>query len=83
MLINVKYNTYNNAFIVAAILAGISGGLLLEYHKRDPLNLYLTENKLQHKLYNITITLVGATLTAYLALWTMRLLFAYGDSELA
>ena len=82
MLINVNFDSYNKAFIVSAILAGISGGLLLEYHKRDPLKLYLAETKLQHKLRNIAITLTAAVLTAYLALWIGRLLFGYGDSEL-
>ena len=82
MLISVKINTYNKAFVLAAVVAGFSGALLLEYHKRDPLQLFVTEDTLGHTLYNITITIVVAALAAYASLWTARFLFGYGKSDL-
>ena len=80
--LNFPENTYNKAFMINAMIAGISAGLLLEYKDRDPLRLYREEKKGTDKLYNVGITILVGVVVAYVSYWAMRIIAGFGDSTL-
>ena len=81
-IFNFPEDTYNKAFMINALIAGISAGLLLEYKDRDPLHLYRDEKTQHDAFYNVFLTVVVGIAVTFLSYWVMRIMVGFGDSTL-
>ena len=83
----IKENTYPKAFFSAALLAGITTGLVLEYRNVDPLNTYFGDrDRPKHAsqtFLNLLQTSVVAFLATLLTLWLLKSLFGMGQAMLS
>jgi hypothetical protein len=81
-IVPVIENTYHKAFIINAFTAGAAAAILVEYHRRDPFNLYRTEKKSTDIAFNVFITLIIAVIITYISFWICLIVFGFGDSLL-
>ena len=84
LLFPIRENTYNNAFIYAAVVVGLTTGLTLEYRLKDPFKWYdavaRAEVDKDVTTWNVLQTAIAACLLTYFILWSLRMLFGLGET---